>query len=226
MFTSILSERLLFASRSGGEIYKPGQILFESSTPGTYTLNLEQESGVYEVITVGAGGGGYGPICPWTMACAGCSGAAFIGQFQINSTILSISIGAGGAYRTFDYTASSWDSNTGNKGGNTSVYDPFNDYVTSEGGNRGYWVAQMSSAAQREVSKNTYYNALSVSLNKNGVFGPQNEYYSAAGGASQYGGYGAGGSATGTGGRPGIGSGTAGGSGYCKVTYMNLVENS
>lgn len=81
--------------------YSPEQIVFESSTPGTYTLNL-LESGKYEV-TVVAGGAGSKYFRRSTVfqshiviACGGASGSCFKGDIYLPSGNQTIIVGAAG----------------------------------------------------------------------------------------------------------------------------------
>lgn len=87
--------------------YSPEQIVFESSTPGTYTLNL-LESGKYEVTVVAGGAGSkyyhitvFGSSFAPTsitkiVACGGASGSCFKGDIYLSSGNQTIVVGAAG----------------------------------------------------------------------------------------------------------------------------------
>jgi hypothetical protein len=76
--------------------YTPSQILFESSTTGTYTLNIEH-SGAYELTICGAGGGGGGSATAhsWYGSNGG-SGAAFKGVVNLTPGTYTLVVGQGG----------------------------------------------------------------------------------------------------------------------------------
>lgn len=77
--------------------YKPEQVLFEKSTAGTYTLNLEH-SGDYEVTIVGGGGGGaYNASKKFSDGViSGGSGAGFKGVIHLKAGTHTVKVGAGG----------------------------------------------------------------------------------------------------------------------------------
>lgn len=82
--------------------YSPEQIVFESSTPGTYTLNL-LESGKYEVTVVAGGAGSkyymrstVGSQILHIVACGGASGSCFKGNIYLPSGNQTIIVGAAG----------------------------------------------------------------------------------------------------------------------------------
>lgn len=70
----------------------PGQVMFESSTPGTYNVKLED--GLYDILMCGAGGSGFsfgflGSSHVWN----GGSGAVFSGVIKVSENIISIKVG-------------------------------------------------------------------------------------------------------------------------------------
>jgi len=78
--------------------YKPDQIIFESSTAGTYSLDI-LEDGKYEVTCVAGGAGGTAQnysIGSAVYHYAGASGACFKGIINITKNTYSIVVGAGG----------------------------------------------------------------------------------------------------------------------------------
>lgn len=76
--------------------YALNEVIFESGTPGTYTLNVKQ-SGYYTLTTCGAGGGGGGSAGAhaWYGGNGG-SGAAFSGKVWLAAGKYEIKIGKGG----------------------------------------------------------------------------------------------------------------------------------
>ena len=100
-----LLSRSLISSKDSSNPYNPGTVLFESSTPGTYNVEL-LSTAKCEVYCIGAGAGGN---CTggrttgshggkWRSAGAGGGGGAgFIGEIILNKGIHSIKIGKAGA---------------------------------------------------------------------------------------------------------------------------------
>lgn len=80
------------------EPYEPETVLFESSTPGTY--NLELKTATFEVEISGAGGGYYRTSGLKPAKYHGGSGAAFKGIFKLTKNIYSITVGKGGSTNT------------------------------------------------------------------------------------------------------------------------------
>lgn len=67
---------------------------FESAIPGTYTIDIEK-NGNYEVILVGAGGGGFG--CTDRRSAGGGSGAIIHGVYYLKKGTYTAIVGAGGS---------------------------------------------------------------------------------------------------------------------------------
>ena len=77
--------------------YKKETVLFESSTPGTYSLNLK--TGVYEIWICGGGSGGGHGMGMNKKHYSGGGGAAFKGEILLPKGDVSLTIGAGGSGR-------------------------------------------------------------------------------------------------------------------------------
>lgn len=81
---------------AGNPPYKRGFVLFESWTPGTYTIPIK--SGTYEITITGGGGGAGGSAGShaWIGGNGG-SAAAFKARIKLKKGTLTIVIGAGGS---------------------------------------------------------------------------------------------------------------------------------
>ena len=168
--------------------YKKDQVIFESSTPGTYNVEILGK-GKYEVYCIGGGGGGYYKRDNRIVAGGG-SGSGFIGIIKIEASTISVSIGAGGRYQSYDGAGSS-----------------IGNLVITYGGGRG----STSSAAGAQPTINA--TIISTTLNSAGNPGERRAGSGpAAGGASLYNGYGAGGVGQ-------MGINYSGVSGYVKIVY-------
>lgn len=199
------------------EPYEPETILFESSTPGSY--NLEILGGIYLVYCIGAGGGGassriIGSRPTKTASAGGGSGSGFIGELYINKGSYSITVGAGGNGAT---GGGGW--RYGGAGGNSLI----NNIVTSYGGGGGAGDGGGHEGRSGSAGSIPTIDAsiISETLNSIGNNGSANGSHSGntSGGASLYEGYGAGGAA-------GISSsdpyGYSGTTGYVKIVYKRL----
>lgn len=200
--------------------YEEGQVVFEKSTPGSYSLEILQK-GTYKVWGIGAGGGGGGmygvtAFYPENMVSVsgGCSGAGFIGLIYFDKGTYSLSVGAGGAGGKVDARDSSWPGgNIGSKGGNTSISSSGKSYLVANGGYGAYMDASMGgNTSVSTVSCPSYIGT--PELKANGAWGPQNTSPTAAGGASVWNSKGAGGSAS----TPSTVN--TGGNGYLKIQFM------
>lgn len=164
-----LGEDLLWTAESSP--YTPDQVIFESSTPGTYSVDI-LTNGKYEIICVGAGGGGVrygnGGFIPYQYAGGGSGGYSNSIQNLTEGTY-SITVGGGGG----------WTNNGGNHAG-TGGTSSFSDIVNATGGQGGLRLGTGSGG---------------VGITQNGNTGT-----TTAAGASVYGGYGAGGYSTSNGG--------------------------
>lgn len=178
--------------------YDIDEIVFESSTAGTYPVNITGD-GLYEVYCIGGGGGGryytisepsfsfsHHTINVKHMMYGGGSGSGFIGIININAGNYSVIVGNGGA--TGNKSAAGKDGGDSNIG---SLITSKAGKGANHGGGTGGAVPTISTTA------------VSTTLNSKGNSGSKSY-----GGASLYNGYGAGGNA--------ISNGTAG---YVKIVY-------
>ena len=131
-----------------------GTVLFDSSTAGTSNVTIPMTM-VYDVIMVGAGGGGdKGAI--YTSYGGGGSGAAYVGKLKLTAGTVSITVGAGGkngyyggssptsggsTYIGKNYVggggAGSGGGAGGSKGSGASVYGGYGKGAPATGGNGG-----------------------------------------------------------------------------------------
>lgn len=135
----LFSSRLLLC-----QPYKPNSTIFESSTPGTYYLNV-LGNGVYEISIIGGGGGAAGTCSSNSAAAsAGASGSGFCGLIKLNKGTYKLIVGsAGNAAYGLDMNA--W----GGVGGNSQVL--YNDAIMINsfggGGGHSWWRSSASPAA-------------------------------------------------------------------------------
>lgn len=90
--------------------YPSDTIVYESSTAGISTVELEE--GIYEVYCIAGGSGGAavgGTSTNRAVAVGGASGSGFIGKVRLNKGTYKITVGAGGAGSSgaYRYTATS-----------------------------------------------------------------------------------------------------------------------
>lgn len=172
--------------------YPRGTVLFESSTPGTYNINVLYPCTVH-VDVVGGGGGGwtYGGSFGYTSCSGGGSGAYVHGTLNINAGVYSIVVGSGGNGSTSGPNASN--------GGQSSCFGQ-----AANGGEGGKNTGGGSGGGY-SINVSTL-----TGVNGNGGGTAYSKNPSTSGGASKYGGYGAGGGAN---------KSTAykGGNGYVKI---------
>lgn len=195
-------------------------IIFESSSPGTYTLNITR-AGNYEVTVIGAGSGSAAgsdkaKYSGKSRLAAGGSGAAVVTIYNLAVGSYIITVGAGGA----GSGTGMWTWNNGGAGGSSS----FSNYITCTGGGATHsawsdWSGQYGGAAGT-VSVLTGYS--SIGFQSNGIAGTvYRGYGDFSGAASVYGGYGKGGD----GGSNSNGGWTqAGGNGYVCVRQLAGVD--
>lgn len=153
--------------------YPTGTVIFESSTPGTYTVKLDY-SQKYEIWLVGAGGKGAkatssGVLSKMAYAAGGGSGAYVHGTLTVSSGSYSVVVGSA-------------------NGGQSSAFNN----IARGGGN-----GSASSSSSSGGSGGTYSVTSGISgVNGNsGESGRDRLYCEKSGGASKYGGYGKGGNA-------------------------------
>lgn len=182
-----------------GSQYDVDEVVFESSTAGTYSLEL-LETGKYEVYCVGGGGGGNtysSGIPPRFFSSGGGSGGGFIGVINIVKSSYSIIVGNLGSRSTSQQAGGTGGSSTigsliicsGGIGGRSNGFTPI-------GGSGG------------TVTLNT--TPVNVTLNSSGNTGGGNTGTGTVlGGASLYNGYGKGGDSNSNNAR----------AGYVKIIY-------
>ena len=174
--------------------YDPDEVVFESSTPGQYTLDL-LDNGKYEVICIAGGGGGYSafPYFDDNYYFGGGSGSGFDCVLQLTAGSYTVVVGAGGV----------------KQGGASAGDSQFGTSYAYKGGNGTAKYAGMGAAG---ASPAITYTIVSTIFNKAGNAGTRDRNSAAAGGASVYDntttGYGAGGR-----------SNINGYAGYVKVIY-------
>jgi hypothetical protein len=171
--------------------------VWESSTPGTYSVDIKV-AGNYQVILVGAGGGGASKGSK-RMAGGG-SGAYLNGIFALPSAIYSVVVGEGGLYA---YSDSNNSGVRANDGGSSGIY--WNEESMIVGGGKGGYAYSGSSGYELtpgtgggKCSIPSTLTTISIESNENGNKGQTGTSLGSvgAGGASLYNGYGKGGIAS------------------------------
>ena len=190
--------------------YDPSEAIFQSTTPGTYTVDIEI-SAYFNVTAVGGGSGGayvYSSKFSDGRASGG-SGAAFVGVVYLEAGTYTVKVGAGGAGKAYESNGQS--SATSTAGGASTI----GSLITAGGG--GAAKAGIHGAAQTAGAGGTLtYDSSKVqsySVATNGKAGTTKYDSNIAGAASAYSGYGKGGNA-------GNSYTTAGGNGYVLITSV------
>lgn len=162
--------------------YTPDQVIFESSTPGIYSLNILTD-GVYEVYCIAGGSGGttIHLLKRWPTA-SGASGSGYIGNLKITQNTYQIVVGSGssGKYKINEKVSDAENSSISN-------------VVTSYGGKGGKAIDDQTQAIGGNIPS-IYAQEVSFTLKQagnNGITAMSGGSYS--GGASLYNGYGKGG---------------------------------
>lgn len=185
--------------------YVPGKVLFETSTPGTYSLYVKCRCKL-DIKIVGAGGGGghgfmvAGQNYYWWSSGGGGSGAYVHGIKEVTAGTYTLVVGRGGAGEYKNPGGG-----VGSAGGSSSAFGQ-----TAGGGKGGRgngWVAETDLGGAGGTASTT----LSYTNGKKGA-GAYNSSSGCAGGASVYGGYGAGAAAN--------SSAPRGGNGYIKIVAV------
>lgn len=193
------SKRLLIKSSP----YKAGELIFESSTAGSYTVDLKA-TGNYEVYVIGGGAGSGTKISDYKWYTGGGSGAGFIGVVKLTKGSYSIQVGAGGKIAKLADTTFA--------GGSSKISDAIEAY-----GGKSVTVGEAGTGGSKPTVN---VPIISTTLNTAGKNGKQGQYYldstyyvTVYCGASVYKGYGKGGQ---------IDSEVlnAGKAGYVKIVYM------
>lgn len=174
--------------------YKANQVVFEKSTAGTYSVNLEK-AGLYEITVVGGGGAaamrgvyddkGYG----WT----GGSGGAFVGTFVLERGTRTVVVGKANN----NTTAQSGNSQTLNPTDTKTYGSSVSGVVSVGGGGSGHYNSSYVGAAGAAATLTI--TPTSTTLNKAGNAGVSGSGGKGGGagatingGASVYNGYGKG----------------------------------
>lgn len=210
--------------------YLPEQTVFESATPGSYTLNL-LAAGTYRIICVGGGGGAatastsrfdLDDMQTAIAIAGGGSGGYSQSTLSLSAGTHSIQVGAGGAGASGYNGTNQGIQFTGGTGGGST----FDSTVLAYPGGGGYAYAKSADHTHdRTVTAGgggagTTANGNAGGTASRGVNSMDTHTYTASGGTSVYGGYGAGGggSAKGQNEHP---TANNGGNGYVKVVFVN-----
>lgn len=198
-------------------VYDKGQVLFESSTPGTYSLNVE-ETAECEVYCIGAGGGGAAGVYKrggfgsryYYAAAGGGSGGGFIGTVKINEGSYPLVVGKGGPG-----AGGGEGRHDAGDGGSSSI----GNGIVCGGGIGGYARADIThygTPGTGGTAPVITFEVLQTQKNSAGNAGGGSTSSSVTGGAAIYENYGTGGDGTlnGT-----SGTGTDGANGYIKIVY-------
>ena len=147
--------------------YGVNDVLFESSTSGTYSLNIKQ-SGNYEITIVGAGGGGGGSAGShaW-MGANGGSGAVFKGVVNLSKSMITINVGEGGT----GGNSSGANAPGGQNGTDSSVNFGSGKLITAGAGRGGHGTGDYGSSNTGAGGTLTItgITTVSTSINQNGV---------------------------------------------------------
>lgn len=171
--------------------------VWKNSTPGTYSVDIKV-AGTYQVILVGAGGGGASKGSK-RMAGGG-SGAYLNGTFELPSAVYSVVVGNGGLYA---YSDSSNSGVRANNGGSSGIYWNEESMIVGGGGGgyaysgaSGYTLTPGNGGSKCSIPSTL--TTISIESNKNGNDGLTGTSLGSvgAGGASLYNGYGKGGTAS------------------------------
>ena len=192
--------------------YVTDQVIFESSTAGTYEVEL-LENGNYEVYCIGGGAGGaYSRSTTTNAKAGGGSGSGFIGVVLLSKGDYSITVGAGGA------GAAAKDAAIYSSAGGNSLIE---NNVVAYGGGAAY--ARVSKSDTHggaggkipDITVETVSTTLNKAGNKGGSVANDQSSTRYYGGASVYNGYGKGGDAFSI----NLGAGSEGTAGYVKIVW-------
>lgn len=197
--------------------YAQDEVLFESSTPGTYQISFASD--VYcEVTTIAAGAGGaYNSSSNRSSAAPGSSGSGCIVMIWLKARITyNIKVGRGGN-KQGGLDANCW----GDVGESSALSIADKTLINASGGNGGHvwWPNAAAAAAQPEdcsfAANDANFKKIEVVMNERGRSGGIG---TGSGGASVLSGtnHGKGGSATQAGGASNASNGN---SGYVKIVY-------
>lgn len=185
-------------------IIVPSETILNTSTPGTYTLDLED--GDYDVVVVGAGGGGSG-CSKHSDGASGASGSAFVGTITLTAGTYNVVVGAGGV------GTARLDWSRGGTGGSSSI----GDLIIAGGGTGG--ALDASGGTGGSLTLNIVPKSYTVKSNgRNGAGGYGWGQTSTV--ASPYGSYGYGG----YGGQCDWQGGGTGGNGYISLIKLGYMK--
>lgn len=157
-------------------IVPSGTVIFESSTPGSYSVNI-QEPGNYIITAVGGGGGAaayaycYGVSASnwWGMTSGGGSGAYFVGTYTLPIGSLSLTVGdrgvGNGLYKTTD------SSTSGSATGGTGTATIVGEYITANPGMGGAVLYKSATGGAGGTLSYSSTNLVSTSTHVNGGTG-------------------------------------------------------
>ncbi len=168
--------------------YKKNFVLFESSTPGIYTLDIK--AGTFEISIIGAGGGGGGGSYKSGHkhpGGGGGSGAGFIGIIKLIRGNYQLVVGAGGA----GGPSGGPSAGHGAAGGASILQKNDIAYITAGGGKGGWGArADTTDCSGGILTISTELQIISSTLQTNGNAGVSS--YGGAAGAAVDGTHGAG----------------------------------
>lgn len=168
--------------------YKKNFVLFESATPGTYTLDIK--AGTFEISIIGAGGGGGGGSYKSGHkhpGGGGGSGAGFIGNIKLVRGIYYLVVGACGAGGPPGSAAAGH----GGAGGASILQKDDVAFIIAGGGNGGWGArADATDCSGGILTINSELQIISSTLQTNGNAGVSS--YGGAAGAAVDGVHGAG----------------------------------
>lgn len=197
--------------------YQSGELIFESSTPGTYEIEL-LATGIYEVYCIGGGAGSLrnnlsnSKYTFRQVSIAGGSGAGYIGRITLSEGVLSICVASGGIGQSFSNNSLNYGVNTGALAGGTSSIGTF---VSVGGGKPGSTGRDQMNPSYGGEIPSVNVDEINTILRSGGNIGEcQNRTTtSVSGGASVYENYGKGGDVIGI-------SPQNGSAGYVKIIYL------
>lgn len=159
------------------QTYKTSQVVFESGFGGTGSINLLTK-GYYDIIVIGAGGGGCGNGAKGTSysGCSGAAGGAFIGRIFVEKGTLNYTIGTGGEKKgSGDYQGA-----RAGTGGDTVLKFGEVPIVTCGGGTGGhaYFRGKYSLGTGGIVTQGSFITDVTTSIQgSNGTGGQTNGNY-------------------------------------------------
>ncbi len=200
--------------------YKKNQVLFNNSMPNTYSINIKK--GIYEIVVIGAGGGGCGNGAKGSSnsGCSGAAGGGYRGKISLPQGTLNLLIGKGGTKTG----GGDYQGDRANTGGTTSLKFNGTNIVTCGGGTggRAWFRGKASTGTGGSVTTGSYIVQTYQSVTgSNGQGGGGGALYTCPCPISGYN-YGAGGNGQGLGSGYNWSGTTDGQNGYIKISYYGL----